>query len=319
MKCFKDDKGREWKVSATVGSLRRARDLVKVDLTELSKGEPALARLTSEPFLVAEVLEACPAAARGGQRHGRRFSGLARGRRPRRRFRRAGQGAARFFRENREGSGGGGPHGGDETAHGGRREDEGENRELGHGEDGRPGDRGSLLDTCDEVAGIVGVDPEHLTLRRLLRMSEARRKDEWNRLSQLLCLLANVNRDPKQRREPFTPAEFDPFRKAEETPKERVTGKVAWDVMQKVFRGACGSRTCRRRLRREGRGQRAAGRGQMEKRSRWIICEFTASDWEIVLGLKRTIRAVRRFERETRKRMGLPRKSIATRQLLPAM
>ena len=86
--------------------------------------------------------------------------------------------------------------------------------------------------------------------------------------------------NPKQRREPFTPAEFDPFRKAEETPKERVTGKVAWDVMQKVFRGACGSRTCRRRLRREGRGQRAAGRGQMEKRSRWIICEFTASDWE---------------------------------------
>ncbi len=33
---------------------------------------------------------------------------------------------------------------------------------------------------------------------------------EWGRMSHLLCLIANVNRDPKARSRAYTPAEFDP-------------------------------------------------------------------------------------------------------------
>ncbi|MBM4019873.1 MAG: hypothetical protein FJ288_16385 [Planctomycetes bacterium] len=41
-------------------------------------------------------------------------------------------------------------------------------------------------------------------------MAEARGRDEWGRMSSLLALLANVNRDPKRTR-PFKPADFNPY------------------------------------------------------------------------------------------------------------
>jgi len=91
---------------------------------------------------------------------------------------------------------------------------------------------------CFELGGIAGVDPRPLTLRTLDWMVEGRRRDEWNRASHLLALLANCHRSPKERKNPFTPAEFDPFRVEADEPERRVSGKVAWDVMQKVFRGA---------------------------------------------------------------------------------
>jgi hypothetical protein len=71
-------------------------------------------------------------------------------------------------------------------------------------------------------------------------MAEGRRRDEWNRASFLLALIANCNRHPKAKRGPFKPSEFDPFRleEEEEPDGQRVTGKMAWNVMQKVFRGA---------------------------------------------------------------------------------
>ncbi|MBE3100137.1 MAG: hypothetical protein IMZ44_23710 [Planctomycetes bacterium] len=41
-------------------------------------------------------------------------------------------------------------------------------------------------------------------------MAEARGRDEWGRMSSLLALIANVNRDPRRSR-PFKPADFNPY------------------------------------------------------------------------------------------------------------
>jgi hypothetical protein len=41
-------------------------------------------------------------------------------------------------------------------------------------------------------------------------MAEGRGRDEWGRMSSLLALIANVNRDPKRTRA-FKPADFNPY------------------------------------------------------------------------------------------------------------
>jgi|LSQX01.1.fsa_nt_gb hypothetical protein len=41
-------------------------------------------------------------------------------------------------------------------------------------------------------------------------MTESRERSEWGRLSSLMALIANVNRDPK-RRGSYKPAEFNPY------------------------------------------------------------------------------------------------------------
>ena len=43
-------------------------------------------------------------------------------------------------------------------------------------------------------------------------MAEARQQAEWQRVSALMALLANVNRDPKHA--PFKPADFNPYAKS---------------------------------------------------------------------------------------------------------
>lgn len=62
-----------------------------------------------------------------------------------------------------------------------------------------------------ELAGIVGLEPGPLTLRELVWMAGACRRDAWERTSWLLALIANCNRDPKKRNRPFTPDEFNPL------------------------------------------------------------------------------------------------------------
>jgi len=59
----------------------------------------------------------------------------------------------------------------------------------------------------------LGIDPGPFSLRELWWMSEAiefRDKTEWNRISALMALLCNINRDPK-RTKSFSPADFNPY------------------------------------------------------------------------------------------------------------
>ena len=41
-------------------------------------------------------------------------------------------------------------------------------------------------------------------------MAEARGRDAWGRMSSLMALVANVNRDPRRSR-PFRPRDFNPY------------------------------------------------------------------------------------------------------------
>lgn len=42
-------------------------------------------------------------------------------------------------------------------------------------------------------------------------MADARLRADWAHTSNLLCLLANINRNPQRRSRPFQPSDFDPF------------------------------------------------------------------------------------------------------------
>jgi hypothetical protein len=50
-----------------------------------------------------------------------------------------------------------------------------------------------------------------LTLRELVWMADARRRDGWQHTSAVLAMLANVHRNPKKKPQPFTPSEFNPL------------------------------------------------------------------------------------------------------------
>ena len=54
MKTFKDTEGREWNIAATIGSLRRVKDLAEVDLTD----PRSIASLGDDPFTFGSVLYA---------------------------------------------------------------------------------------------------------------------------------------------------------------------------------------------------------------------------------------------------------------------
>ena len=60
-----------------------------------------------------------------------------------------------------------------------------------------------------QLAGIVGVDPGPFTLAELIDMVDGRQRDDWERHSALLCLIAIANRGSKQKE--FKPQEFNPF------------------------------------------------------------------------------------------------------------
>ena len=53
-----------------------------------------------------------------------------------------------------------------------------------------------------------------MTLRQLLLMGEGHGRDEWSRMSVLLSMIANANRDPKKGRA-ARPKDFDPYAKAD--------------------------------------------------------------------------------------------------------
>jgi len=45
-------------------------------------------------------------------------------------------------------------------------------------------------------------------------MADGRVREEWNHTSQLMCLTANINRDPKRKPKPYAPADFHPLERA---------------------------------------------------------------------------------------------------------
>ena len=58
---------------------------------------------------------------------------------------------------------------------------------------------------------MIGLDPGAFTLRELMLMQKGKAQHDWRIASTHLCLLANINRDPKKGRV-FRPEDFDPTR-----------------------------------------------------------------------------------------------------------
>lgn len=59
MQTFKDMDGREWRLSVTVGSIKRVKQLVDIDLTRLDEGDPPLlTRLGTDVMLLCDVIYA---------------------------------------------------------------------------------------------------------------------------------------------------------------------------------------------------------------------------------------------------------------------
>ncbi len=59
-------------------------------------------------------------------------------------------------------------------------------------------------------------------------MAEGRARDEWQRASAMMALLANCHRDPRKRR-PYRPNDFDPFQRTQQPIK------VGVHVLRDVF------------------------------------------------------------------------------------
>ena len=72
------------------------------------------------------------------------------------------------------------------------------------------------------------MDPKPLTLRELIWMADARRRDDWSHTAAMLSLIANAHRNPRKRARPYTPAEFHPFIEARNT-------KVGVGVLKDLF------------------------------------------------------------------------------------
>lgn len=59
-------------------------------------------------------------------------------------------------------------------------------------------------------------------------MADARQREAWGRISSVMALIANTQRDPKKTR-PFRPTDFDPFATSKPAPK------VGVGVLKTVF------------------------------------------------------------------------------------
>lgn len=66
---------------------------------------------------------------------------------------------------------------------------------------------------------MLGIVPDPYTLRQLLLMSRAKAREAWSHTAAVMALIANCNRDPKKRRQPWSPDDFHPLAK-----RDRITG-----------------------------------------------------------------------------------------------
>jgi hypothetical protein len=71
------------------------------------------------------------------------------------------------------------------------------------------------------LAGIAGVNPDPLTLRELLWMSEARGEFEWQQTAAVMALHANMNR--AKGKPPISPDQFNPYAAERVKASKRIT------------------------------------------------------------------------------------------------
>ena len=68
----------------------------------------------------------------------------------------------------------------------------GDSKEEGKGDDLQEA-KVTNYQSCYELAGIIGVDPRQFTLRKLVWMSQAYERSEWNRAATIVVKLHNTH------------------------------------------------------------------------------------------------------------------------------
>lgn len=87
-------------------------------------------------------------------------------------------------------------------------------------------------------------------------MVEGRSRDRWGHTSSVICVIANAHRDPKKRRRPFQPGEFNPHNRAA---ARRARGRKGFDV-DRFARDLLAVSRAKQRERKGGRGEVDDGR-----------------------------------------------------------
>lgn len=76
----------------------------------------------------------------------------------------------------------------------------------------------------DELAGVVGVNPERLTFRQLVRMAEGKEKSAWWHTAHQIAALVNVNRG--RNAPPASAQSFHPYYARAKAGQQRLTKKT---------------------------------------------------------------------------------------------
>lgn len=66
-------------------------------------------------------------------------------------------------------------------------------------------------------------------------MAEGRSKDAWSRTAAILSMLANANRDPQKRRQPFRPSDFNPYERQKTSAPAATITAANFDLLRTVF------------------------------------------------------------------------------------
>jgi hypothetical protein len=70
-------------------------------------------------------------------------------------------------------------------------------------------------------------------------MAESRSQAEWSRTSAIMCLIANVNRDPKRKSTPYKPSDFNPYIASSQS-KPKLMAKVKMSEVKDLLMGLAG-------------------------------------------------------------------------------
>jgi len=89
------------------------------------------------------------------------------------------------------------------------------------------------------MAGVIPTDPYDKTFRELCWMHGGALAERWARQSHAMALLANCHRDPKKRKQPFEPMDFNAWEQGKAPTKEPTAKASKADGTWGDFKQAC--------------------------------------------------------------------------------
>lgn len=75
-----------------------------------------------------------------------------------------------------------------------------------------------------------------MTLRELVWAAEAVQHDRWNHTAHVMCLLANLHRDPRRHPRPYRMVDFHPYLAALRKPVRPDVDGRNWSTFKSLFK-----------------------------------------------------------------------------------